>query len=139
MLQGSESLLLSELETSVLTLAVALFVGRTFRAGLIEDSDFVSTELRILLLFEEEEPGLELLCTLLDFLVADGIDVDDDLTVAHHHHHHTHNDDVADDDAIDDDAPDAIDDEAPKKSSEKKTSGKKTKHGEKEDNDDDDA
>ena len=76
MLQGSESLLLSELETSVLTLAVALFVGRTFRAGLIEDSDFVSTELRILLLFEEEEPGLELLCTLLDFLVADGIDVD---------------------------------------------------------------
>ena len=62
---GSESLLLSELETSVLTLAVALFVGRTFRAGL--DSDLVSTELRILLLLEEEEPGLEL---LLDFLVV---------------------------------------------------------------------
>ena len=70
---GSESLLLFELETSVLTLAVALFVGRTFRAGL--DSDLVSTELRILLLFEEEEePGLEL---LVDFLVADKVLVDD--------------------------------------------------------------
>ena len=33
MLHGSESLLLSELETSVLTLAVALFVGTTFRDG----------------------------------------------------------------------------------------------------------
>ena len=33
MLHGSESLLLSELETSVLTLAVALFVGTTFRVG----------------------------------------------------------------------------------------------------------
>ena len=74
---GSESLLLSELETSVLTLAVALFVGRTFRAGL--DSDLVSTELRILLLFEEEEeePGLEM---VLDFLVADKVLVDDDFS-----------------------------------------------------------
>ena len=86
MLHGSESLLLSELETSVLTLAVALFVGTTFRAGALlppllgfelEPSDLItiSVEGRFLLLILLAVLLLILDLELeLDFLMDVGLD-----------------------------------------------------------------
>ena len=75
LLHGSESLLLSELETSVLTLAVALFVG-TFLGGL--DSDLISLSgaegTRFLLVTELELLDLELELEL-DFIVGAETDV----------------------------------------------------------------
>ena len=87
MLHGSESLLLSELETSVLTLAVALLVGTTFRVGALlplpllgfepEPSDLItmSVEGRFLLLILLAVLLLILDLVLeLDFLMDVGLD-----------------------------------------------------------------
>ena len=86
MLHGSESLLLSELETSVLTLAVALFVGTTFRVGALlpppllgfepEPSDLItiSVEGRFLLLMLAVLLLILDLVLELDFLMDVGLD-----------------------------------------------------------------